>query len=307
MDSTDLEVFSYALQWLEQGHPVVLATVVETWGSAPRAPGALLAINQAGHRIGSVSGGCVEEDLAALVQAGAVTHLNVLTYGITEAQSRQVGLACGGTLKVMVEPLTHPDHIQPAVTALKQGHLITRRVNLTSGEVTWLETSKESPVYYDGHQFQVVYGPAWQLLIIGAGQISRYLAEFALALNYQVEVCDPRQEYLWPVAKVRRSYEMPDDRVKKTITPRSAVVALTHDPRLDDLALLEALNSPAFYVGALGSKTSSEKRRVRLQKLGITEQNLACLHAPVGLPINSRHPPEIAIAIAAEMTAVRYT
>jgi xanthine dehydrogenase accessory factor len=308
MHNTEFEVLSKTLHWLEQGKQVILITVVKTWGTAPRPVGALLAVREDGIFVGSVSGGCVEEEIAQRVRAGEIKRPTVLTYGVTTEQSQHVGLPCGGTIELLSEPLTEVDSIKPAVTALEQRQLIARQLNIVSGQVTWQTAPTEQTLRYNGQQLIIVYGPIWQLLIIGAGQISRYLSEFALALNYQVTICDPRQEYTttWQTEGTRLDNRMPDDTVKALIQDkRSAVVALTHDPKLDDMALLEALNSSAFYVGALGSKSNNEKRRKRLARLGISEEALARLHAPVGLPIGSHTPPEIAIAILAEITAVR--
>lgn len=308
MYSLELEVFSQTLQWLEQGTPVALVTVVKTWGSTPRPPGALLAVNAAGSLIGSVSGGCVEEDLIAQVKTGLFPGPTLLKYGFSETQSRQLGLSCGGSVELLVEPLTQVDSIKPVVLALKQRQLIARQVHLASGQVSWPAVPQEQAVQSDGQYLTCVFGPSWQLLLIGAGQIARYLAEFALALNYQVVVCDPRPEYTatWQVVGTSLTHQMPDE-VVRTLAPdrRSAVVTLTHDPKLDDLALWEAFSSSAFYIGALGSKTTSAKRRQRLLSLGISEEALGRLHAPVGLPIGSHQPPEIAISILADMIAVR--
>lgn len=308
MDSLELEVLSQTLQWLEQGTQVALVTVVKTWGSTPRPPGALLAVNATGSLIGSVSGGCVEDDLVTQVKAGLFTGPTLLQYGLSEAQSRRLGLSCGGSLELLVEPLTQVDSIKPAVLALQQRQLIARQVHLTTGQVSWPVVSQEAAMQYDGQYLTSVFGPSWQLLLVGAGQIARYLAEFALALNYQVVVCDPRVEYTatWQVAGTSLTPQMPDDAVRTLAQDRrSAVVTLTHDPKLDDLALLEAFSSSAFYIGALGSKTTSAQRRQRLLSLGVSEEALRRLHAPVGLPIGSHQTPEIAIAILAEMIAVR--
>jgi xanthine dehydrogenase accessory factor len=309
MVSTTLEVFSQTLRWLEQGSPVVLVTVVRTWGSTPRPAGSLLAIQQStGNLVGSISGGCVEDDMVRQVKAGVFTRPTILKYGISQEHSQRLGLACGGSLEVVIEPLTQVESVKPAVLALTQRQLIARQVNLVTGEVTWQPATREQSLHYDGTQLICVLGPTWQLLLIGAGQVSRYLAEFAEALDYQVVICDPRPEYVstWQVAGTTVTRQMPDEAVKTFIQDsRSAVVALTHDPKLDDLALLEALPSNAFYVGAMGSQNTSSQRRLRLLSLGIKEEVLTRLHAPVGIPIGSHTPPEIAISILAEMTAVR--
>lgn len=309
MVSTTLEVFSQTLRWLEQGSPVVLVTVVRTWGSTPRPAGSLLAIQQnTGDLVGSVSGGCVEEDIVRQVKAGVFTRPTVLKYGISQEQSQRLGLACGGSLEVVIEPLTLVESVKPAVTALTQRQLVARQVNLVTGEVTWQPATREQSLQYDDTQLSHLLGPTWRLLLIGAVQVSRYLAEFALALDYQVIVCDPRPEYVstWQIADATVTREMPDEAVKTFIQDsRSAVVAVTHDPKLDDLALLEALQTNAFYIGAMGSKNSSAQRRLRLLSLGLSEEALTRLHAPVGIPIGSHTPPEIAISVLAEMTAVR--
>ncbi len=310
MPNTDLEVLSYTLQWLTQGQRVALVTIVSTHGEAPRSPGALLAISQQGDIVGSVSGGCIEDDLVARVTKDGFNQVTLLQYGANDKPISSIQLPCGGGITVVLEPLTQEEAVKPAVLALQQRQLVVRQLDISSGQVTWPTVVPETAVQYDdGRQLTCVFGPQWQLLIIGAGQISRYLAEFALALNYQVLVCDPRVEYTstWSVAGVTVRSDMPDDAVNSLIQDsRSAVVTLTHDSKLDDLALLEALNSPAFYIGALGSKTTSLNRRTRLRQMGLTDEALTRLHAPVGLPIGGKNPAEIALSILAEMTATKY-
>jgi xanthine dehydrogenase accessory factor len=308
MLSADLSVFSQASLWLTQNHRVILFTVVKTWGSAPRPIGSLLAIREDGQLVGSVSGGCVEDDLIARVKAGEFTQCNTLIYGVTKDQVERVGLVCGGRLQIIAEPLTTVAQIEPAISALEHRELVKKCLNLENGQVTWYNVQTNENLLFDGQMLTVTYGPVWHLLIIGAGQISRYLAEFALALNYQVTICDPREEYAqnWQVAGTQIDSGMPDDTVHHLVKDtRNAVVALTHDPRLDDMALLTALDSPAFYIGVLGSKKSHVKRCERLVSLGVAENTLKRLHAPVGLPIGSQTPPEIALAILAEIVAVQ--
>jgi xanthine dehydrogenase accessory factor len=153
-----------------------------------------------------------------------------------------------------------------------------------------------------------VHGPRWRLLIIGAGQLSAFLAQIAVGMEYQVTVCDPREEYRasWNVPGVEVVHAMPDDLVlEMRLDARSAVVALTHDPKLDDLALMEALKSPAFYVGAIGSRANNARRRERLKLFDVSDEQLARLHGPIGLYIGSKTPAEIAISILAELTAVK--
>lgn len=308
MDSTELEVLSQVLAWLEQGHTVALVTVLRTWGSAPRSPGALLGIDQSGHLIGSVSSGCLEQELSQQFQAGAFQSPTLLRYGISTHQSQRVGLSCGGEIELLFLPLTDPETVRPGVLALQQRQLIARTVNLHTGHTDWQIVSAPYPLHHNSQQFQQVLGPTWQLLLIGAGQIARYLAEFAPTLHYQIILCDPRNEYLstWQPTHVTLNQQMPDEAVHDLAQDqRTAIVTLTHDPRLDDLALLAAFETPAFYIGALGSGTTASQRIQRLTNLGVSQANLQRLQAPVGLSIGSRQPPEIAIAILAQLIAIR--
>ena len=311
MDSVDLEVLRSAVAWRRAGHGVTLATVVETWGSAPRPVGAMLAIRHDGMVSGSVSGGCVEDDMIAkLTGAGAPSTPQPLVYGVTREQAERFGLPCGGRLAIVVEPVTEAGvaTLEQLVAASDRRELTLRTLDMRTGAVTLSPGSRDSVLRYDGQVLQTVHGPLWRLLIIGAGQLSRYLAEMARTLDYRVTVCDPREEYVfgWDVPGVELVRTMPDDTVvAMELDGRSAVVALTHGPKLDDMALLEALKSPAFYVGALGSRSNNEKRRRRLAGFDLSEAEIARLYGPVGLAIGSRTPPEIAVSILAEMTAVR--
>ena len=190
-----------------------------------------------------------------------------------------------------------------------QRELIARTLDLDSGEVTLAPASRKDALAFDGKRLTTIHGPRWRLLVIGAGQLSRYLAQMALALDYNVVVCDPREEYAnsWDVPGVDFTRGMPDDVITQLdLDSHSAVVAVTHDPKLDDLALIEALKSAAFYVGALGSRLNTAKRKQRLAEFDLSQGELDRLHGPVGLRIGSKTPPEIAVSILAEMTAVRY-
>ena len=310
MQSADLEVLRAALGWLEQGAGVTLVTVARTWGSSPRPPGSLLAMHADGRLVGSVSGGCIEDDLLLRMreQATPAASPGVLSYGVTAEQTSRFGLPCGGRLELVVETLAQAEQLKEIVSAMHARGLIARRVCLQTGEVSLHPVRRDQTFSYDGRTLVKVFGPVWRLLIIGAGQLSKYLAEMALALDYDVTVCDPREEYAraWQVEGVPLDARMPDDAVRALAADsRSVVVALTHDPKLDDMALMEALGSQAFYVGALGSRANNARRRARLATLGIDESTLSRLHGPVGLPIGSRTPAEIAVAILAELTAVR--
>ena len=311
VDSVDLEVIRSAIAWTEAGHRATIGTVTHTWGSAPRPVGAMLAIRDDGHVKGSVSGGCVEDDLIDKVKANALAaeRPGVVTYGVTQEQANRFGLPCGGTLQLVLEPVGPQSRLQELLAIIERHELVARHLDMDSGAVR-LEPGKWSDyLEFDGKILKSVHGPSWRLLIIGAGQLSGFLAQMAQALDYHVVVCDPREEYAdeWNVAGVPLNRGYPDDVVLAlNLDAHSAVVAVTHDPKLDDIALIEALKSPAFYVGALGSKKNNDARRSRLTEFDLSAGEIARLHGPVGLKIGSKTPPEIAVAILAEMTAVRH-
>lgn len=307
----DRQVLDAALAWRRDDHSVVLFTVARTWGSSPRPVGSLLVIRPDGRLVGSVSGGCVEEDLVERCRAGEWSDVGVrgMAYGVDRAEADRFGLPCGGRLELVAETLVDSSTLEPLVAALDARRLLAREVDLQTGAVRLRDTSAEEPFHYDTVLLRKVFGPAWRLVIIGAGQLSRYVAEFAQPLGYEVIVCDPRPEYAkgFDVRGVSIETGMPDDVVRASVTDsRSAVMALTHDPRLDDMALMEALESEAFYVGAIGSMGNQRKRRLRLAELGVERDRLDALHGPIGLPIGSRTPAEIAVAVVAELVASRH-
>jgi xanthine dehydrogenase accessory factor len=308
--STDRDVLETAEQWLAQGQRVALVTVLKTWGSSPRPVGSLMVMRSDGIHHGSVSGGCVEEDLVGRYARGELTAQlpTIVDYGVNRQEATRFGLPCGGRLELLVESLEQAASLQALLQRLASGELLNRRVCLNTGEVSVHRAGANDQFVYDDNQVIKVLGPAWQLLLIGAGHLSRYVAQIALTLDYQVIICDPRDEYArgWSLDEALFTTEMPDDAVKRYCRqPRSAVITLTHDPKLDDMALMEALTMEVFYVGALGSKANNDKRRERLRELGVNSSQLQQLHAPVGLPIGSHTPPEIALSIMAELTAVR--
>ena len=311
MQSADQEVLETAADWLEAGHVVYLVTVARTWGSSPRPPGSLLAVRADDARfVGSVSGGCVEDDLSARLAAhGAALALpGIERYGVTPEQNHRFGLPCGGHLALVVERLASAEPLRIVLRSMATRRLLARHLCLGTGEVSLHVPSDDACFHFDGENLLKVFGPAWRLVLIGAGQLSRFVAQMAQALDYEVIVCDPREEYAvqWQATDATLDTRSPDDAVRALASDaRTAVIALTHDPRLDDLALMEALASPAFYVGALGSQTNSDKRRARLASLDLSAAQLQRLHAPVGLAIGSRTPAEIAVSILAELTAVR--
>jgi xanthine dehydrogenase accessory factor len=309
MDSLDLQVLGQARDWRAQGHPVWLVTVIETWGSAPRPPGALLALRGDGLVVGSVSGGCVEDDLIDRVRHGErVGAPSLVTYGVTKKEAARFGLPCGGNLRLVQEPLTDTAWIDELLARTARHELVARTVDLASGAVTLAAASRGEVFQFDGKTLRALFGPRWRLLIIGAGQLSRAVAPMALALDFEVICCDPREEYhlTWDIANTTFSKAMPDDLiVELQLDPHSAVIAVTHDPKLDDMALLEALKSPAFYVGALGSRVNTAKRKERLKLFDLSESEIDRLHGPIGLDLGSKTPAEIAVSIMAEIVAVK--
>ncbi|MEH6436104.1 XdhC family protein [Massilia sp. DD77] len=310
MDSIDLEVLKTSAAWLDAGRRCQLVTVIKTWGSSPRPIGATLAVCEDGQVVGSVSGGCIEDDLIAAVRDKGIelTRPRVVSYGISADEAHRFGLPCGGTIELAIEPLSHDSRIAELLERLGQGELVERSVDVQTGAVCLRRAAAGAVQRIEDGVLHTVHGPRWRLYIIGAGPLSRFLAQVAAGMDYRVTVCDPREEYRsgWNLSGVELVHAMPDDLViQARLDARSAVVALTHDPKLDDLALMEALKSEAFYVGAIGSRLNNSKRRERLKLFDLTDEQLARLHGPIGLYIGSKTPAEIAISILAELTAVK--
>jgi xanthine dehydrogenase accessory factor len=312
MHSVDLEVLRKAVAWLDKGLPVTLVTVVKTFGSSPRPPGAMLAVCHDGQLVGSVSGGCIEDDMIARIKAGEEVQDNpkVVTYGVTSDEARRFGLPCGGTLQLVLEPLRDGRSWRDVLSRIEKREVIARKLDLKTGEATLLPAGTIDDLEYDeaAQTLTTVHGPRWRLAIIGAGQLTVYTAQMAQALDYQVFICDPREEYQlsWDMPGFELSRQMPDDFVVG-LKPdnHTAIIALTHDPKQDDLALLEALKSEAFYIGAIGSKKNQDGRRQRLAEFDLTQEQIARMRGPIGLPIGGKIPSEMAIAILADITAVR--
>jgi xanthine dehydrogenase accessory factor len=309
MDSLDLQVLQQARDWAAQSHRVWLVTVIETWGSAPRPPGALLAMREDGLVVGSVSGGCVEDDLIDRVRRGErVSKPALITYGVTKEEAARFGLPCGGNLRLVQEPLLDTRWVDAVLERTARHEIVARSLSLETGAVTLEPGSRGETFHFDGHRMRALFGPRWRLLIIGAGQLSRAVAQMALMLDFEVICCDPREEYhlTWDLPGTTFSKAMPDDLVQALqLDAHSAVVAVTHDPKLDDLVLLEALKSPAFYVGALGSRGNTAKRKERLKLFDLSEAEIGRLHGPIGLDLGAKTPAEIAVSIMAEVIAVR--
>ena len=311
MDNVDVQVLKKAEEWVRTGHRAVMGTIVRTWGSAPRPVGALVVIRDDGLVAGSVSGGCIEDDLVDRVRAGALaaTRPQRVTYGVTTEEAFRFGLPCGGTLELVLEPVTPQSQVGDLLARILDGKQTLRTLNLDSGLVTLEEGRGTDVLSVSEDRLVSVHGPRWRLLVIGAGQLTHFVAQMALALDYQVTICDPREEYAdgWLVPGTSLVRTMPDDTVIEFHPDRNtAIIALTHDPKLDDLALMEALKSNAFYVGAIGSKKNQAARRERLLEFGVTAEQLEQLHGPIGLKNGARTPSEIAVSILAELTGVKY-
>ena len=314
MNSTDLSVLKTAVAWLQAGDRIAIATVVQTWGSSPRPVGSWLVMRADGQVAGSVSGGCIEDDLMRRVQTEILTRSTpeLVIYGVSQEEAVRFGLPCGGTLRLLVEPHPQLSILENLLESISNQQIVRRILNIQTGEST-LEAGARNDVFsFAADVMKTSYGPRWRMILIGAAQLSLYLADFAIASDFEVIMIDPREEYAASLEasidkdNLKFIQDMPDDALLTLgVDPHTAVVALTHDPKLDDLALIEALKSPAFYVGALGSHTNNQKRKARLREFDLTQAQVDRLFGPVGLAIGALTPPEIAIAIMAEIIAVQ--
>jgi xanthine dehydrogenase accessory factor len=307
MKNSDLEVLQTVVEWLEAGSSVELVTLVNCWGSAPRPVGSIAAVRGDGAIVGSVSGGCIEKELSTILRKN--DKARVVRHSVSREQAVRFGLLCGGELELVFERIESAVDTHDIINSLSERQRVLREVDLETGKVSLSPADRNQEFSFDGNVLKKVFGPSWRLLLIGAGQLSRYVAEMGLALDYEVQVCEPRSHFakVWDVPGTTIDTRLPDEVVQSLSSdPRSAVLALTHEPNLDDLALMQALNSDAFYIGALGSKKNNELRRRRLvETLGVNQSQLERLHGPIGLDIGSQTPAEIAISILAEVIAVR--
>lgn len=314
MKTQDFHVLSRALEWCQLGEEPWLCTIVQATGSSPRPVGSMLVCIGSNQQVGSVSGGCVEEDLLARLEAQEFDGVRptLLEYGVSAAENERLGLPCGGKLTLLLQQLRTDDSfwLEAIVGSLKSRDCIRREVSLESGKTTLSELEQFTTLTLDSACMQQSYGPRMRMLLVGAGQLSQVLSELALAMDYEVMVTDTRAEVLaqWQGPDIQLLQGMPDDIVKAYAADRfSIVITLTHDPRIDDMALMEALTTDAWYVGALGSVRTTQLRIERLRQLQLNENQIAKLHAPVGMEIGSKTPIEIAVAIMAELTHLRRT
>jgi len=292
-----LPLLHKALAWLEAGERPWLIHVARTWGSSPRPVGSLMLLSPSGRHAGSVSGGCVEGDLFQRLERGELDpqHPSLIEYG--GGSNPQVRLPCRTTLQLVVEPLQDRQSIQSAIHAIEQRHSLLRRLDLATGEVGYTEPRPgEADLVLDEQGLSELFGPQWRVLLIGANDLGHYVARQCMALGYEVFICDPREEYRqqWEEQDTQWVDGMPDEAAARLLVDdRAALLALTHDPRLDDMALMQALQGPAFYVGALGSRRSVERRQETLAQMGLSQAQIGRLDAPIGLDIGSRSPAEI--------------
>ena len=308
MQSLDLDVLERARDWRREGRRVWLLTVAQTFGASPRPPGSLAAIRDDGILAGSVSGGCIEDDLVARRAEYSGRVPQFAAYGVSAEEARRFGLPCGGELEVIIEPEVAVAELEALLERIGAGHIVARHVDLASGDWTLEPAAAGDECARTAVRFTSVHGPRWRMLVVGASEIAHYLAEVAATVDFQVFVCDPREEYktAWRAKGATWLDGMPDDAVV-AFRPdgHSVILTVSHDPKLDDMALLEALKSEAFYVGSVGSARTSAERRKRLAEFDLSPQQIARLRGPVGLSIGSRTPPEIALAILADLVASR--
>ena len=320
MLSSQQNIISRVAAWLSDGKPVWLSTILKTWGSSPRPVGAMLACTLDGELAGSISGGCIEEDFLEQLQNGSLKAQYDeqgrpfrIRYGISAEEAARLKLPCGGQLHVLLEYLdpsaSNRETFKRLAADLDAHRKISRVTDLCNGAVSARSGSEDAAVVIDEDTMVHSLSPRYKLLLLGAGDVARYVSQMALALEYDVTLCDPRPQYLdnWQLDGVETTSRLPDDVVRERFSNSfSGIIALAHDPRVDDMALMEALKTDAFYIGAMGSVRTSAARRKRLPELGLSEQEIGRLHAPIGFQIHSKTPAEIAISIMAEVTAVRH-
>ena len=316
LENNDLKVLETLIDWILEKKRVWLATVTKTWGSSPRPIGSTFCCNEDGRTMGSLSGGCVEEDLLEKLIEKQVANgePEVILYGKSKEESDRFGLPCGGQLEVVLEPQFNERNLKAFLQIrdqLKKRACVLKTTDLKSGKIqTELKNTFSELEFLEENQkiLKHTLGPRFQLFLIGAGEVSQYLAQIAKMLDYHVLVCDPREDMIeqFKVEGVQLISGMPDDAINCYVKDEmSAIVALTHDPRIDDMGLMQALKTSAFFIGAMGSKKTSEKRRERLLQLNLSKSEIDRLHAPVGLPIGSKTPAEIAISIIAQLSSIR--
>lgn len=311
MKNSDANILTTAHEWLAEEKELLLVTVASTWGSSPRPVGSMMLIRSDGSFVGSVSGGCIEEDLIHKYVSEDLPEkkASMISYGVGKLEAQNFGLPCGGKLDLVLERLHSTESLEIVNRALQENLPIARHLNVRTGTTIYSDAEWNQQSSYDGEYLHKIFGPQWQILLIGANELSRFVANLAISLDYRVLICDPREHVNddWINTDMPFTTDMPDD-VVSTLVPieQSIVLALTHDPKMDDMALMQALLMDFFYVGAIGSRKTQAARRKRLEQLGLTASQIAKLHGPIGLPIGSKTPAEISVSILAEITALRH-
>jgi xanthine dehydrogenase accessory factor len=312
MQQLDLQVIEQALVWARDGHPIWLCTVLSTYGSAPRAPGAMLVARSDGTHVGSLSGGCVEEAFLESLSNGELrATAQIIRYGENPADRERLRLPCGGILQVLVEHRCVSDewlvHLELLHATLLGQRRLRRRIDLTSGAMRLMDDVGTTPVNVVNEVVDISVGPALRLILAGLSPVAEACAGFAKAIGCEVIACDPREEM--------RHIHLPGVEMQRVLPSlfiasgccheATAVVALTHDPKIDDLAMMEAVRTPAFYIGAMGSQQTSAKRAERLHRIGgLTQEQIDRIHMPIGLDLGSKSPAEIALAVVADVLRV---
>ncbi|KPA87705.1 xanthine and CO dehydrogenases maturation factor, XdhC/CoxF family [Pseudomonas asplenii] len=313
MQHLDVTVLEQALAWADEGKSVWLCTVLSTFGSAPRSPGAMLVAIRSGAHSGSLSGGCVEEEfIEALGRGEHRAPAQVVSYGRTPEERSRLQLPCGGSLDVLVEhrqaSVEWRAHLRQLLDALRGQRRLTRVIELESGQFSIKRhLDGAQAVIWAGNRLELNLGPALRLLLAGLSPVAQACGQFARALGFEVIACDPREEAaVLAIEGIALIPMLPSVYIANGgCHEATAVVALTHDPRIDDLALMEAVHTPAFYIGAMGSRRTSEKRAERLQRIGrLSASDIERLHMPIGLDIGSRTPAEIALSVMADVLRV---
>ena len=337
------EIIDQLTEWLNNGHSIALASVIKTWGSSPRPMGAVMAVSQDGQIAGSVSGGCVEAAVIQAALEVIETNIPArLQFGVADDDAWEVGLACGGEIEIFIRPFfsrdlenwdkafesktpfcsvmvieTDGNDIGQEYFLLQDGTFFNadrkfeHEDNLKDLAGKILSAGKSATKILPQNEqiefFVTVLNPPLELILVGGVHLALPLVRFAEIMGFNITVIDPRGLFStrerFPGVKLIP--EWPSTAFKKIqLSPSSAIVMLTHDPKIDDPAILTALESEAFYIGALGSKNTHQKRLERLRKVGATEENLSRIHAPVGLDLGGRSPQEIALSVIAQIIEV---
>ncbi len=316
MENLDLRVLADVLAWRRDGHAVTLVTLLETWGTSPRPAGGLLALRDDGVFSGSGARGNAEDDLvvrirAALQLAPPSTLPSEVVHALTQEEAEQQGLPCGGNLRLVREPVTSTAWIENLLQRTAGHQQVLRVLSLATGAVTLTEgRGPAGRPGFDGLTLTRAFGPPWRVVVVGASELGQAVASMALQLDFHVLLCDPRAGYGAgrDVAGVQRLDGEPYAAVRAALPDaHTAVVAVSHEPALDDPGLFAALQSDSFYVGALGSHRNQEMRRKRMaERFGATDAQLARIFGPAGLKLGGRTPAEMALAIVAELVQARH-